>query len=268
MIDRQEHRREDPSWLAGAWGRARVLAVHDGRLAWLPGPEAAPPGERIFLGLAEDKTPCFAVLAEVEGMLPLREVLMECDRDHDDRDLICSAAALAGWRESHRYHPGTGEPISPAMAGWVQRTEKGELVWPRINPAVLVLIHDGVPGPEGRLLLSRNVARPPDFRSITAGFVSPGESLETTVARESFEELGVTVRDVRYHSSESWPFNGEMMIGFVALADPQQSLVLDPAEIAEAAWYTRAEMLARDFTVPSRVSISGVMIEEWLDGQI
>ncbi|WP_412540396.1 NAD(+) diphosphatase [Longispora sp. K20-0274] len=284
MIDRSEFRRTDPGWLAEAWGRARVFAVSGGRVSplledpsGLPevvpspgGPADRVPGggpERLFLGVDEDGTPYFAVMAEVPDMTPLREVLLD-PPSALYADLALAAVALANWHESHRFHPRTGEPTLPVHAGWVRQTASGDLTWPRTNPAVLVLIHDGVAGDEGRCLLSRNVARPVNVRSVTAGFVSPGESLEGTVARESFEELGVTVTDIRYVASEGWPFADELMVGFTALADPAQPLVLDPAEIAEAEWWTRAELRASDLQLPARISISRMLIDNWLAGKL
>ncbi|MGY0230541.1 NAD(+) diphosphatase [Longispora urticae] len=314
MIDRAEFRRTDPDWLAEAWGRARIFAVHGGavsalvdtRVASVPGGGAAPDarsgdvrpagerpagdaavngrplgdeaasgrsvddwlaGERLFLGVDADGTPYFAVMAEVPDMTGLRDVLLDPPSPLFV-ELALAAVALANWHESHRFHPRTGAPTHPVHAGWVQQTEAGDLTWPRTNPAVLVLIHDGVPGDEGRCLLSRNTARPEGWRSVTAGFVSPGESLEGTVARESAEELGITVSDIRYVASEGWPFADELMAGFTALADPAEPLVLDPTEIAEAEWHTRAALRATDLVLPSRISISRLLIDNWLAGKL
>jgi NAD+ diphosphatase len=285
MIDRAEFRRTDPDWLQEAWGRARCFAVHSGRVSALVdtrAPDALPPGagpaevppaddrwdgERLFLGVDADGTPYFAVMTEVPDMTGLRDVLLDPPSPLF-ADLALAAVALANWHESHRFHPRTGAPTRPVHAGWVQQTEAGDLTWPRTNPAVLVLIHDGVPGDEGRCLLSRNTARPEGWRSVTAGFVSPGESLEGTVARESAEELGVTVSDIRYVASEGWPFADELMVGFTALADPAQPLVLDPTEIAEAEWHTRADLRATDLVLPSRISISRLLIDNWLAGKL
>ncbi|GIG58265.1 putative NADH pyrophosphatase/NUDIX hydrolase [Longispora fulva] len=276
MIDRSEFRRTDPEWLAEAWGRARVFAVHGGRVSAMSDTPSGLPGgglasadaaARLFLGVDGEGTPYFAVMSEVPDMTLLREVLLDPPSDLFV-ELALAAVALANWHESHLFHPRTGHPTRPVHAGWVQQTEAGDLTWPRTNPAVLVLIHDGVTGDNGRILLSRNVARPGNVRSVTAGFVSPGESLEGTVARESFEELGVVVSDIRYVASEGWPFADELMVGFTALADPDQPLVLDPAEIAEAEWRTRAELRSSDVLLPARISISRMMIDNWLAGKL
>ena len=77
-----------------------------------------------------------------------------------------------------------------------------------------------------------------------AGFVEAGESFEVCVVREIREEIGLTVRDVRYLGSQPWPFPRSLMVGFHALADPDQEFSFNDGEIAEAAWFTRAEVRA------------------------
>jgi NAD+ diphosphatase len=125
----------------------------------------------------------------------------------------------------------------------------GRQQWPRTDPAVIMLVHDGVAGDEGRCLLGNNAAWTPQSGQVRrysclAGFVEPGESAEAAVEREVFEEVGVRVRDVRYASSQPWPYPGSLMLGFYAIADPDVELHLDPTEIAAARWFTRTEIRA------------------------
>jgi NAD+ diphosphatase len=120
---------------------------------------------------------------------------------------------------------------------------------------------------EDRCLLARGARFPANFVSVLAGFVEPGESLEDTVVREVFEEVGVRVADVTYGSSQPWPFPSSLMLGFRARAlDP--TLKLDPIEILEAGWYTRDEVkaLAGDgpMRIPPRFSISRRLIDDWI----
>jgi NAD+ diphosphatase len=143
---------------------------------------------------------------------------------------------------------------------------------------VIVLVHDGVPGEEGLCLLGSNAAwnrgRPgglPRF-SCLAGFVEPGESAEQTLAREVAEEVGVRLLDVHYVASQPWPYPGSLMLGFLALADPAQPLLLDPEEISDARWFTRAEIRAvvngdpaATFGVAMPSSIAHHLIRRWLD---
>jgi NAD+ diphosphatase len=137
-----------------------------------------------------------------------------------------------------------------------------------------------VPGDDGRALLGRNAAwvgADGSRRfSTLAGFVEPGESAEATVAREVLEEVGVRLLSVHYEGSQAWPYPGSLMLGFSAVADPAQPVVVDPEEIAEARWFTRTEirqMLAGDYVdpvsgtrtfLPMKASIALFLIERWL----
>ena len=77
--------------------------------------------------------------------------------------------------------------------------------------------------------------------STLAGFVEPGESLEEAVAREVFEESGIRVGAVQYHSSQPWPFPASIMLGFYAEA-LTEAITIDPNELMDARWFTRDEM--------------------------
>jgi NAD+ diphosphatase len=140
-------------------------------------------------------------------------------------------------------------------------------------------VHDGVPGPDGRCLLGNNANWPPRAGqrrySCLAGFVEPGESAEAAVAREVDEEVGIPVRAITYAGSQAWPFPGSLMLGFFALADPDQPLRLDPTEIADARWFTRREMAAvltggdgAPFVLPMSASIAHYLITRWTAGQL
>ena len=276
-IDRAAHRRTDEKWLAEAWPRSRVVVI-DGDRTLVGGdpprlvlvtPEQAPDGEPLFLGVDGDETPYFAVagpLPTVDGAEPstLRTVgELLAPRDVD---LFTVASGLAHWHERHTFNPADGEPTAIGDAGWVRRCADGEtLLFPRTDPAVIVLIHDGVSGETGRAMLARGATWPPERFSCLAGFVEPGESAESTVVREVAEEVGLTLREVRYVTSQPWPFPGSLMLAFTALADPAQPLRLDPAEIAEARWFTRPEL--RELwsrRKPIRASVAYHLMSRWL----
>ena len=134
--------------------------------------------------------------------------------------------------------------------------------FPRTDPAVIMLVHDG-----DRALLGRQKVWVPGMHSTLAGFVEPGESLEEAVAREVFEEVGIRVRNVRYHSSQPWPFPASIMLGFHAEAATTE-LRIDTDEIENAAWFTREELLdfeALGNTLPRKDSIARRLIEDWLE---
>jgi NAD+ diphosphatase len=96
--------------------------------------------------------------------------------------------------------------------------------------------------------------------SCLAGFVEPGESLESAVVREVREEVGITVREPRYFGSQPWPFPHSLMIGFRAEYESGE-IACDPSEIAEAGWFRRDEIPM----VPPPISIARKLIDAWLD---
>jgi NAD+ diphosphatase len=131
--------------------------------------------------------------------------------------------------------------------------------FPRIDPAIIVLISDGE-----RALLGRQASWPIGRYSTIAGFVEPGESLEDAVAREVFEETGIEVDRIEYHSSQPWPFPASLMLGFTAHAVTSEVHLRDQ-ELEDARWFTRAEIASSGALLPPRQSISFRLIEHWFD---
>jgi NAD+ diphosphatase len=239
-------------------------------LLWDELPEL--PTGAIFLGEA-DGVPYAAVRGEraltvsgqpVDSWSGLRDLgTVLGDRD---AGLLVQAIGIIEWHERNRFSPLTGAPTTIERAGWVQRdTSTGMDIFPRTDPAVIMLVHDGA----GRLVLGRQAIWPPGRYSILAGFVEPGESAEAAVAREVEEEVGLRVTDVRYVGSQPWPFPQSLMLGFVARAESAGELVLDPDEIEEAHWFSREQLLAGDglSALPPAVSIARNIIDRWLAGE-
>ena len=134
----------------------------------------------------------------------------------DEAGVLAYARAMVLWRERHRFCGRCGAPtiaVARRSCHAMQRCGCAHQQFPRIDPAVIVLITDGE-----RALLGRQAAWPPGRYSTIAGFVEPGESLEDAVAREVREETGVIVDAVDYHSSQPWPFPSSLMLGFTAHA--------------------------------------------------
>ncbi len=240
------------------------------RLLWDEQP--ALPGGAIFLGEA-DGVPYAAVRGEraltvsgqpVDSWAGLRDlgtVLGDLDAG-----LLVEAIGIIEWHERNRFSPLTGAPTTIERAGWVQRDPTtGTDIFPRTDPAVIMLVHDGA----GRVVLGRQAIWPPGRFSVLAGFVEPGESAEAAVAREVAEEVGLVVTDVRYVGSQPWPFPQSLMLGFVARAESAGELVLDPDEIEEAHWFSREQLLEGNglSALPPAVSIARNIIDRWLAGE-
>jgi NAD+ diphosphatase len=116
-------------------------------------------------------------------------------------------------------------------------------------------------------VLGRQPSWPEGRFSVLAGFVEAGESAEAAVAREVDEEVGITVRDIRYAASQPWPFPGSLMLGFTARVDGPSELELQDGELAEAHWYSREQIRRRDgdLRLPPPVSIAYRLITDWLE---
>jgi NAD+ diphosphatase len=136
--------------------------------------------------------------------------------------------------------------------------------FPRTDPAVIMLVVH-----EDHALLGRQKIWPAGQHSTLAGFVEPGESLEDAVAREVFEEAGVRIGEVRYHSSQPWPFPSSIMLGFHAFA-ASRDYAIDESELESGGWFSRDFLLdshdPEKFRLPRADSISRRLIEDWLRG--
>src|ERR1043166_1669679 len=155
------------------------------------------------------------------------------------------AVQVVEWARTHRFCGRCGTPTEPQDGERAMRCPAcGLLAFPRIAPAMITLVTRG-----DEELLARGVQFRNPVYSCLAGFVEPGESLEGAVAREVREEVGVEVGNVRYFASQAWPFPSTLMIGFQARHTGGE-LVFHDGEIAEAGWYTAAEVAAGKVLLP------------------
>ena len=279
-VDRDAAVRDDPAALDAAWAQARVLVVDDAsalvleeerpRLVLLDS-AAAPEGERFYLGRDADG-PVFAVAGRLGRRLGARRLgLREVGALLDDRDagLLTHAVGLANWHATHRRCARCGAPTEPVRGGSVRRcSEDGSDHFPRTDPAVIMLVHDG----GDRCVLGRQTSWPTGRFSTLAGFVEPGESAEQAVVREVAEETGVACWDVEYVDSQPWPFPASLMLGFTARCDPDTAPVPTDGELAEARWFSREELRGAAtwgtgtgaVQLPSPVSIAHLLITRWV----
>ncbi len=292
-LDRMSERRSDAEWqralqdaadavILPVWktqslvvqieeaSRAVMVSIEELRQA------AIQDAQLIFLGYREG-TPHFAVdLSHHEDPLTLpplagrgefrdlRDVGLDMPRD--EGALLAYSRALFHWHRTHRFCGRCGSPTESRDAGHVRvctNPSCGVQHFPRTDMAVIMLVSRG-----DYALLGRKAEWPEGRFSVLAGFVEPGESLEGAVAREVMEEAGVPVYDVRYHSSQPWPFPANLMLGFFARTDAEE-LHRNDKELAEARWFHRDELIdeARAFVQkPHAVSIARRLLADWALG--
>ena len=221
--------------------------------------ELAPPGSPEpeagidpLAGLAGLAGGTLQELRRVAGALPA-----------DEASILAHARGLMHWRSRHRFCGLCGAECAPHSAGNVVAcTRCGTHHFPRTDPAVIMLVTRG-----DRALLGHSQRFPrATMYSTLAGFVEPGESLEEAVRREVLEESGVSVGAVLYHSSQPWPFPASIMLGFYG-EGLSEDIVIDPAELRDARWFTRAQMRdpeAHGFALPNADSIARRLVDDWL----
>lgn len=287
-LDRYAEQRDDADWISSQLADPRVrfvvlgaeghaLAQRDvDALRMIAAAERSallPDASLSYLGVDDAGGPFFALSAESKDAA---RVAAELDGDFIDlrsagtrlaafeSGLFAYARAIAHWQSRTRFCSVCGAPVVVAAAGHRARCTNPDCAiehFPRVDPAMIVIVSHG-----DACLLGRQATWPERRFSTLAGFVEPGEALEDTVRREVFEESGVRVGDVAYHSSQPWPFPASLMIGFTAEAiDPSIRL---GGELAEARWFTAEEIVRglsdRTLGLSPPLSVSFRLIEHWL----
>lgn len=180
----------------------------------------------------------------------------------DDAALLAYAKGMLEWRERHRHCGRCGQPNLAQQGGFVMVCGApgcDTRSFPRLDPAIITLtLHDD------RALLGRQVSWPEGRYSTIAGFVEPGESLEDAVRREVHEETNIVVSDCSYLGSQPWPFPNAIMLGFHATA-ASTDIQLNDGELADARWFSRAELTDGSVALPPPQSIAFRLIERWFD---
>ena len=288
-LDRADELRADAAATTAGWADALLLKVDrrnqvlisEGRVVLgKASKHAATPDEHaVFLGRLADGRHVWAVRGALEGpedpsveseVLDLRRA--GAIFDDVSSQLVATATALLNWHDSARFSAADGAPTIAHKSGWSRIDPvSGHEEFPRTDPAVICLIHDG----HDRAVLARQTVWPERLFSLIAGFVEAGESFEGCVVREVAEEIGLAVSDVTYLGSQPWPFPRSLMVGFHAIGDPEQEFFFSDGEIAEAAWFTRAEVQAAladgdwnsesasRLLLPGSISIAREIIESW-----
>jgi NAD+ diphosphatase len=280
-VDRHGHKRADPEWLRASvasdeswfvpvWGTrclARGEPVRSVLLRREDVTQFIDDEEIIFLGMYRD-CPAFAIgidrsvpepfadLGQFHDLRYLGSVLPE-----DEANLSAHARALVIWHRQQKYCGRCGAPTRADSGGNTRKCtadECGTTIFPRVDPAIIVLVSRG-----DRCLLGRQKDWPEGRYSTVAGFVEPGESLEDAVAREVFEETNIKVGNIRYHSSQPWPFPSSLMLGFFADARSEE-IKLNDGELEDARWFSHKEMTSGFPKLPYRVSIARKLVDTWI----
>jgi NAD+ diphosphatase len=269
-LDRAGPQRRDQEWLAArladpgsrvvAASEAGVLVDADGAPRMLRAADLPDGAEPVLLGVDRDGHAVFAAdvgddfLGERRTLRDLAPVVAQAEGG-----LLAHAVALLNWHRRHRFCANCGAPSEAREAGHLRVCPAcGAQHHPRTDPVVIMLITDG-----DRALLGRQAQWPKGRYSALAGFVEPGESLEEAVAREVREEAGVQVADVRYRSSQPWPFPSSLMLGFSARWAGGEPVVRD-GELEDVGWFTRAAIVGGDVLLPPPTAIARRLIDEWL----
>jgi NAD+ diphosphatase len=268
-LDRAGPHRRDEAWLAArladpATGVVAASAggvVVAGERPRMFAVDELPEGlELVLLGVDGDDRavcaadPCDELPGERRGLRDLAPVLSQAEGG-----MVAHAVGLLNWHRRHRFCANCGAPTDAREAGHVRVCPAcGTQHHPRTDPVVIMLVTDG-----DRALLGRQAQWPAGRYSALAGFVEPGESLEEAVAREVREEAGVQVADVRYRSSQPWPFPSSLMLGFSARWAGGEAAVRD-AELEDVGWFTREAIVGGDVLLPPPTAIARRLIDEWL----
>ena len=304
-LDRAAHRRTDQAWLDEAFQRPDVLVflmrdglplmdgeasgpAHPGarlqgssrRLIWF-GPEASKFSERvirIFMGVDKSETPIFAVCLPDD--FALEGTLLEGAGDFEDMrmaaasltlleaNLVSTARSISEWHRHHGFCANCGAGSEIMDAGWKRHCPNCEREhFPRTDPVAIML-----PVRDDHCLMGRGAGWPEGFWSCLAGFVEPGETFEQAACREVHEESGIVCHPdkAEYLFCQPWPFPSSLMVGLHLRAESEE-IEIDPNEIQDARWFSRAEveaMLAGEHEtayLPPPYAIAHHVIKAWID---
>lgn len=233
--------------------------------------DEAPEGERYLLGVDEAGTARFAVHrvldTQAQAVKGLRELASTASPT--DSGWLCHAVALVQWHATHTHCPRCGAKTQVSAGGAERRCPvDGSMHFPRVDPAVIVLVTDA----QDRALLGRQGAWPAGRFSTLAGFVEPGETAEQAVVREVAEEAGIVAGDVELLATQPWPFPSSLMIAATASVAGSPDPRPDGVELAETRWFSReglaASLAAGEVAVPGLISISRWLIDRWFGGDL
>jgi NAD+ diphosphatase len=285
-LDRAGHHRGDPAWLAQALAaeHARLLPFHAMQpfvieeggapaLGWLGGHARAAiaPADAVtlFLGMDAQGAAHFAVnlpdIGPLEGVGRFEELRpLAMHLSYDDLAIVGCAKAIFEWHARNGFCANCGTQSVIVEAGWRRDCPACKLEhYPRVDPVAIM-----VPAYGEKILLGRQKAWPRGMFSALAGYIEPGETFEEGAARETLEEAGLTVTNVRLHSNQPWPFPYSLMIGVICEVEGDQERI-DTKELESGRWFTREEARALiagehpECFCPPKFAIAHQLIKAW-----
>lgn len=217
------------------------------------------PANMFYIGML-DEHPCFTGVLDPDIPLPGGYLFAEARSlfgvmERGVEEALSRARGIVQWDTANRFCSRCGTGLTTGSAEPVKIcTSCGFTVYPRITPAVIILIRKGK-----SILLAHNKRFPENLYSCVAGFVETGESLEDAARREIEEETGIRVENLRYFGSQPWPFPNSLMVAF--LADyAGGEIQLEDDDISDAKWFSRDNLP----NLPMKGSISRRMIDGFL----
>ena len=295
-LDRGDHERRDEEWLSASakaatskflplWeNTVMVTEGSDQSLGWLDIKEIDRLGievEGVFLGL-RDRAAHFTVditknESAVKDLKESGDWAFEDTRavtgliSATDSGIVAQARAQINWHNRHGFCSVCGHLTEMKKGGHVRRCGNCNTQhFPRTDPVVITAVSDG-----DRLLLGQSKGRLQAMNrySVLAGFIDQGESIEEAVQRETMEESGIQVRNVRYHSSQPWPFPSTLMIGCHADAATSE-ITMDEVEMADVQWFSRKDVLSglagtnENLALPGSIAIAYHLITAWANNDV
>ena len=227
-------------------------------------PSDDPEARAIFLDKTEQQHPDLPANSK---FIDLRNAM--ADLPPDDAGDAATAKAILGWHETHRFCAKCGQASISAEGGWQRNCPAcNGAHFPRTDPVVIMLVTHG-----NDVLLGSSPHWPEGMFSLLAGFVEPGESIETAVRREVAEETNIHCGKVRYLASQPWPFPASLMLGCQAEA-LGRDITIDPNELEAAIWVSRERMVLalagqdEDILPARKGAIAQALLQAWVQDSL
>lgn len=239
----------DASSTVFAFSEEGALIVHAPEGDRFPIASDFPDGQNMFYVLRLDEKPLFLAFPLSEDKLPANAEFIRLRNSSVSTSrgmhfAMMTAHHLWLWYRNNQYCGLCGAPTTHSTeerALICTDPSCSHITYPRISPAVIVAICNG-----DKLLLTRAALRPNIPFALVAGFCEIGETPEQTVAREAMEETGVRVKNIRYYKSQPWGLDGNLLIGYFADLDGDETITRDDGELLEAEWIAREDIEVDD----------------------